>query len=374
MCVVNPKSEKEVIERNPDSGTFEVTLRCNLHCKMCLFRHADCENQKLRNEERTAKEWISMAREVAEAGTVSLLISGGEPMIREDFCELYEGIYKQGFVVELYTNATLVTPKIMETLRKYPPHTIGVTIYGACEETYEKVCGNGQAFYQAIAGMKQLATLPSRLDFRTTLIQDNVAEVEEMEALIHREIGEEHALIHSQNVYHAVRGGCAKADTVRLTPKENVELFMDREVQRIQASLGDIPFDKTRFHYISPQEEIKKMGNVDVMDTLFGCEGGVTSYAITYDGRLICCQMFDHYATNPFEEGFLPAWERFAEIVDPIQEPEECNGCKQKEYCSSCMAVRYAETGELSGIPSYICEEAQHLEEVLCHMRGGNVT
>ena len=71
-------------------------------------------------------------------------------MIRKDFCDIWERIYKQGFLITLYTNASLITPEIMETLAKYPPHKIGVTLYGASEETYKAVCGNGAAFYNAL--------------------------------------------------------------------------------------------------------------------------------------------------------------------------------------------------------------------------------
>ena len=175
-------------ERNPTDGTFELTIRCNLHCKMCLFRHDDSENPELMAKELTAEQWIDMARQVAEAGTLSLLITGGEPMLRPDFCEIWEGIYKQGFVITLYTNATLVTPKIMETLRKYPPHRIGVTIYGASPETYEKVTGSAAAFERAIEGIKQLQTLPSKMEYRMTVIKQNYDDVDAVEELLQREI------------------------------------------------------------------------------------------------------------------------------------------------------------------------------------------
>lgn len=55
-------------------------------------------------------------------------------------------IATSGSHTTLYTNATLVTPKIMETLKKYPPHKIGITLYGSDPEIYETVCGNRAAF------------------------------------------------------------------------------------------------------------------------------------------------------------------------------------------------------------------------------------
>ncbi|MFQ9564216.1 MAG: radical SAM protein [Faecalibacillus intestinalis] len=65
--------------RMPVDGTFELTVRCNLKCKMCLFRHNDSENKSIIMKEKTTKEWIDMAKQACNAGTLSLLITGGEP-------------------------------------------------------------------------------------------------------------------------------------------------------------------------------------------------------------------------------------------------------------------------------------------------------
>ena len=72
-------------ERYPITGTFELTLRCNLNCKMCMFRHADCENACLTKDEMTTQQWIDMAKQVFDEGTINLLFTGGEPLVREDY-------------------------------------------------------------------------------------------------------------------------------------------------------------------------------------------------------------------------------------------------------------------------------------------------
>ena len=95
-------------KRYPINGTFELTLRCNLRCKMCMFRHADSENLRLIAGELTAEQWADMAQQVADAGTVSLLLTGGEPMVRKDFIQVYEGIYQKGFLLTSLCITTLI--------------------------------------------------------------------------------------------------------------------------------------------------------------------------------------------------------------------------------------------------------------------------
>ena len=66
--------------RHPVNATLELTLRCNLKCKMCMFRHSDRENACLAAEELTSAQWADMAQQLFDAGTLNILITGGEPL------------------------------------------------------------------------------------------------------------------------------------------------------------------------------------------------------------------------------------------------------------------------------------------------------
>ena len=70
--------------RHPVNATLELTLRCNLKCKMCMFRHSDRENACLAAEELTSSQWADMAQQLFDAGTLNILITGGEPLLRKD--------------------------------------------------------------------------------------------------------------------------------------------------------------------------------------------------------------------------------------------------------------------------------------------------
>lgn len=350
--------------RYPVNGTFELTVRCNLKCKMCLFRRDDSETPYLRSHELTAEQWIHLAEEAAEAGTVNLLITGGEAMLRPDFCEIWEGIYQQGFIMELYTNGTLVTPKVMETLRKYPPHKIGVTIYGASAETYEKVCGNGAMFERAMEGFRQLMTLPSKLEFRTTIIKDNHADFNELHELIHREFGTEYKLIHTVMVTQSVRGACADVNTCRLSPEDSVNLSFERNIRLMKDFLGD-KFDERNIHY--EQKDLSQDSVFSPRYTLFGCESGMNQYTITWDGKMAGCQLLDLFHTNPVEEGFMEAWNRYPFTVQIPPINKTCEKCENQQYCNSCAASRYAETGDLGGWPEYVCENVKAMQRIINH-------
>lgn len=360
---MQPKILKEMPKRYPTNGTFELTVRCNLHCKMCLFRHDDSENADLIKNEMTADEWIDMARQVAEAGTMNLLITGGEPMLRPDFCEIWEGIYKQGFMMTLYTNATLVTDKIMDTLKKYPPHIIGITVYGSNNEVYKKVCGNGNAFQKTINGIRRLSELPSQIKFRSTVIKDNYDDINNIEVLLKKEFGLEQPLQQPRSLFPPVRGGKSEAREVRLDPKDNVKLFFRRGYEAIEEIVGRDKFSPNNIRIQMKTDN--KAHEYRKKYTLLGCDAGMSSYAISWDGKLLGCQVLDKFFINAKEMGFSKAWERFPFQIKLPPLNDKCSRCDIAQHCESCYASRYAETGDLCGCPEYQCQDAHEIMRLI---------
>ena len=339
--------------RNPIDATFELTVRCNMQCKMCMFRQ-----DGTRAKELTAEEWIKIGEEAAEMGTGSLLITGGEPMLRQDFCEIYEAIYKKGFITTLYTNATLVDDRIMALLEKYPPHKIGISIYGASPETYKKVCGNADFFKKAVEGAGRLVTLPSVIEFRTTIIQDNYEDRNKIEELIKRTFGEKYGLVITRMVLNAVRGSSCDVASCRLSPEDNVLLSQHKAIDKLKEIVGEA-FDikNVRFRHLKRNSDCE--GNSQEKFSLLGCSGGMRSYCVTYDGCLQACQVLGQFTTDVKADGLKKAWENFPFAVKLPPMNEKCKNCGITDFCQCCPASRYAETGCISGLPEYACLDAQ---------------
>ena len=124
----------------PISGIFELTPRCNLNCKMCYVRLTPAQMEPL-GRELSAEEWLSLGQQAKDAGMVFLLLTGGEPTIRQDFPYIYEKLSQMGLSISINTNATLLTQEIREVWHRFPPAQVNVTVYGTCPEDYEKLCG-----------------------------------------------------------------------------------------------------------------------------------------------------------------------------------------------------------------------------------------
>ena len=355
----------KIQHRTPLNGTFELTGRCNLSCKMCLVRVDQAQIKKLKKRERTTNEWIQMAKQVADAGTLGLLLTGGEAMLRPDFCEIYEAIAKMGFLITLYTNATMVTEKIMDLFRKYPPHKIGVTMYGASNSTYEKLCGCKDGYDRFIEGIEQLTTLPSLFEIRTTIVKDNRSDLSAMKQFTKEKFGPDKVLQISRFISKSIRGGIACAERCRLSPEENVAMIDSGLVEIYQkVKNGEFKLPDSVEKY-----PLKRYGTASESGYLFqNCDAGINQYTITWDGSMYACELMSEGCTKPFEVGFQKAWEELPNCYPESHSIQVCEQCQYEPFCESCPAIRKAETGDFFGKPDYFCAEARCIYNMLKEM------
>src|SRR5262249_52287734 len=94
-----------------------------------------------RHAELTTAEHRRILDEMAAAGCLWLLYTGGEIFARRDFLDIYTHARRNGFIVTLFTNATLITGKIADCLTEFRPLAVEVTLYGRTRETYERLTG-----------------------------------------------------------------------------------------------------------------------------------------------------------------------------------------------------------------------------------------
>lgn len=139
-------------DRFPLACQWEVTCRCNLHCVMC---YTDCFNEPEHiRQELSTVDLLRIMDELAEAGCLELCLTGGEPLARPDFFQLYERAIHLGFLVTLFTNGTLITESMADRLAALPPYRIEISLHGLTATTFEHVTlgrGSFNRCRQAIA-------------------------------------------------------------------------------------------------------------------------------------------------------------------------------------------------------------------------------
>ena len=131
--------QKLANQRYPIFGSVELTFRCNLRCVHCYVTGAaqDCPAQN----ELTVTELDNLFAQMAEEGCFWLLLTGGEPLLRQDFSEIYISAKRKGMLINLFTNGTLITRTWRISWRIGSPSLIEITIYGRTQATYERITG-----------------------------------------------------------------------------------------------------------------------------------------------------------------------------------------------------------------------------------------
>lgn len=96
-------TEKKV----PLYGVLELLPLCNLNCDMCYVRMSREEMEQV-GRLRTMEEWTKTAEDMMKAGTLFVLLTGGEPLLYPHFRELYQKLRELGMIITINTNGTLI--------------------------------------------------------------------------------------------------------------------------------------------------------------------------------------------------------------------------------------------------------------------------
>ena len=161
---------------------WNATRRCNLKCIHC---YSSSQNVKYSNE-LTTDEGKKLISDLAAFGSPVLLLSGGEPIIREDIPELAEFAVDQGMRVVISTNGTLLTRELAYTLKKIGVSYVGVSIDGM-EKTHDSFRGVKGAFDMTLKGIRICRDEGIKVGMRVTMNRRNLSDIPALFELIERE-------------------------------------------------------------------------------------------------------------------------------------------------------------------------------------------
>lgn len=324
-------------KRIPVNGTFEITERCNLACRMCYICQKP-DHAHLKSHELTADQWLEVAVQAKNNGMVFLLITGGEPFVRPDFFQIYSPLAEMGFQMILFTNGTLITDSVAARLAESPPHRTEITLYGATATTYESITRTPGSYKRCCEGIDALVKHNIPLGLKTTVTQQNVHELSMM-----REFAKNRGLSFTAGwlLTPRIDGSPSEVVDCRLSPTECVKLEATDQASAhewveaaLRASAGDT-------------------------DKNFYCFAGIVAFVVSAQGEMRPCIDLRCPGVNPLKSGFKAAWERINAFVDsgpPMH--QTCRNCTARTWCPRCPAWSMLETGTLTEPVSYLCEIA----------------
>lgn len=343
----------------PISGTLELTARCNFNCKMC-YVHLSQQECSARGRELTAQQWLSLAEEAKRAGTVFLLLTGGEPTLRPDFPEIYREIKKMGFIVSVNSNGYLLQGALRELFLEEPPSRLNISLYGTNDETYLRLCGV-PAYSRVMENIRALHEAGISVRMNMSVTPDNAQELCAVWQAA-QDIG-----AHMQAATYMFpprrRDTAAQAAFSRLSPEEAGSLLAECDTLMLSAELR-----RQRAALLAQGMPLPEADGDDcdgAVGSTLQCRAGSTSFWLTWDGRLLPCGQMTEPSADAIALGFTEGWRRIREEASALRLPAACRNCKLAPACHVCAAKCYCETGHFDGKPEYLCRMAARYAEAV---------
>ena len=341
----------------PLAGNFELTARCNFSCRMCYVHQ-----EKDRDKELSAEEWISLGRTARDNGMLFLLLTGGEPFLRSDFARIYTELRKMGLMISINTNGSLLTDELMEIFRQYPPTRVNVSLYGGSAQTYRDLCRNA-AYETVTANIRRMKEAGLSLKINFSVTPYNAQDIEKI-----HDFGKENGIPVQATtyMYPPVRINGEKYGTAP-------DRFNWEDAAKYMVLC--------REQYLTPEQLLEGITQTeeDALDCTgetgmpMNCRAGKTAFWVTWDGRMLPCGMFPNEGYSVRSMKFEEAWQKVRDDTASIMMPAECSGCSKREKCAACAAACIAESGDSTIKPEYICNMTQRQEDLIKQKYGRGI-
>ena len=346
---------------------IELTERCNNNCIHCCI-NLPANDHAAKAREMTTGQVKSILTQAEKLGCLQVRFTGGEPLLRNDFEELYLFARRLGLKVLIFTNARLITPQLADLLARIPPLVfMEVTVYGMHKESYEAVSRVPGSFAQYKRGVDLLLERKIPFVVKSALLPSNKAEMDEFETwaktIPWMDKPPSYSMFFDLRNRRDDEKKNALIASLRLTPDEGVAVLTR---------------DETKFRKEMEEFAGKFMGPPG--DALFRCGAGngmcidaygfaqpcmgVRAPELTFNLRSLSLRGGKgHCESRSYRnEAISKAIDFFKNLKDvKATNPDylrRCAVCFLKGLCEQCPAKSWAEHGTLDTPVEYLCAVA----------------
>ena len=338
--------------RAPFSAGFELTAKCNLNCVHCYANHGRG------HKDFTAAEFKNLFDTLVDRGMLETYFTGGEIFVRPDFEELYLYAKKKGVLVVLLSNITCLTQKHIDLFHEYPVELVSTTMYGASEETYERVTGVPGSYTQFMNALNLLQKNNIRYELKFVGMKQNIEDLYKV-----REFGKKLGveMIISTSIHPMSDGDLGPVD-YRISPEAAFEFDKNdegrhafwKEVARqlVDGEIELIP-DRSKMRFAE--------------GCLYPCSIAHQHVFITSDFKMQGCvrasyRQYDLRAGN-FDDGWAFLQRKF--VDKKSSDSFKCRSCQDIRFCEQCTANFGQTYGDEEKIDPFFCRIAELRRELV---------
>jgi radical SAM protein with 4Fe4S-binding SPASM domain len=351
--------EKTRAKRIPFSCELEITARCNNDCRHCYI-NLPVGDRVARDKELSFEETKEIVDEAVSMGALWCLITGGEPLLREDFSSIYLHLKKKGLLVSVFTNATLMREEHVRLFQKYPPRELEISVYGVTQETYERVTRITGSYAAFMRGLALLLESGIKVRLKAMALRSNLHEMPEIARFCRDRTRDYFRL--DPFLHLRYDGNQERNEEIRS------ERLSTEEIAALERS------DPERLEALqkSCRRMIASDSSFPDCNHLFHCGAGNDNFNLSYDGLLrLCPSLWHPDCVYDLKRGNLKeAWLSFIPQVREMRSKrmeflDKCLGCSIVNLCMWCPAYAHLETGAMDTPVDYFCRVAHARTELL---------
>jgi len=332
---------------------WELTKKCNLSCLHCRAEAEDIDY----SGELSTTQARKLIDDISEFASPILVLTGGEPLYREDLFDIAEYAKSRDLRVALATNGTLVDDDIAGKIKASGIDRVSISIDGPDSRSHDSFRGVENAFNGAINGVRSLIKKGVDVQFNTTVTKRNVDHIEDILKLAEKEG------VCAHHLFMLVPVGCgieiAESDMISSEKyEETLNWFYDRSKNtEMEFKATCAPHYYRIIRQRAKQEGRKLSFETDGMAAMTrGCLAGSGVCFISHRGDVQPCGYLPLIAGNVLEKPMKEIWEQselFKSLRDFNLLEGKCGECEYRTVCGGCRARAYYASGSYLGEEPY---------------------
>jgi len=325
---------------------WEITRNCNLKCVHCRASAGVLPY----SGEFSYQECLSLIDEIVSFSKPVVILTGGEPLLREDIFEIATYGTIRGLRMVMAVNGTLVTPQHIEKMKTAGIQRISISIDGATAQTHDAFRQVAGAFAGALRGIRFAKSGGMDFQINTTITKANLKEIVEIHNLA-KKLG---AKAHHIFVLVPTGRGKELSKDQWVSPEEYNDILHWFCEQEGNTSLQLKATCAPQYYRIRKELRIfsHNQSNSFLDTKTRGCLGGVGFCFISHVGKVYPCGYLELESGDVRKESLKEIW-YYSPVFRRLRSFKEyegkCQVCKFIKVCGGCRARAYYSTGNYLG-------------------------
>lgn len=333
------------MENKPRLIFWELTKRCNLHCQHCRAEADD----HIYEGEMSTQQAKGLVDEIAAHYDPILVLTGGEPLYRDDLFTIAKYASHKGLRTALATNGTMIDAPMAGLIREAGFQRVAISIDGSDAAGHDGFRGIPGCFEEALRGAGHLKSEGVSFQFNTTITRRNVDEIEDILALAQ---GQGADALH---IFMLVPVGCGvEIAESEMISREKYEEVLNWFYEKTGEAGLEFKATCAPHYYRIVRQRAKEEGRTLSLETdgmaamTRGCLAGTGVCFVSHRGDVQPCGYLPLVVGNVLDRPFHQIWEEaevFQKLRDLSNLEGKCGLCEYKSFCAGCRARAYYDTG-----------------------------